>query len=411
MGGPPIRTLVAVDTGLNAREIADAIPNDAEIQTIGVVEGMDESWRTLQDSTVDVLIVACLGYSERALYLIDGAVKQDPTRPVIVLSHGSPNGFVRRVFDTGADDIVVWPQKSDDLRFAITKAVARRAGGAAAAGAGALGELICVLGPKGGSGKTLTSVNTGVALAQKGYRTVVVDLDLQFGDVGLTLGLSPNTTIHDLVTAGGTLDAAKVDDFLTVHESGLRVLLAPTRPDQASAVTISHIREIYSILRMSYDFVIVDTPPGFSPEVIATIDASTTLIVVGMLDSLSLKNTKLGLETLQLMGYRSDRIRLVLNRAQTKVGISRDDVVAVLGRTPHVYVPSDREVPRALSEGRAVVSSRPGSDTAAAFTTLASLLATESERTLAVAVDAGQEATETESQTGGQRRRLFGRKD
>jgi pilus assembly protein CpaE len=409
MAGTPIRTLVAVDSGLNAREIADALPNDGEIQTIGVVEGMDEGWKTLQDSSVDVLIVACLGYSERALFLIDGAVKQDPTRPVIVLSHGSPNGFVRRVFDSGADDIVVWPQASDELRFAITKAVARRAGGGAGGtGASKLGELICVLGPKGGAGKTLTSVNMGVALAEKGFRTVVVDLDLQFGDVALTLGLSPATTIHDLVAAGGTLDVAKVDDFLTVHESGLRTLLAPTRPDQAIAVTIAHIREIYAILRVNYDFVIVDTPPGFSPEVIATIDASTRIVIVGMLDSLSLKNTKLGLETLQLMDYRPDRIHLVLNRAQTKIGISRDDVIAVLGRAPQVSIPSDREVPRALSEGRAVVTSRPGSDTAAAFKLLAGLVATDTE--LAPVVAAATSVGEHDSQPAEQRRRIFGRK-
>jgi pilus assembly protein CpaE len=397
-----IRALVAVDTGLSLRDVTDTVPNDTEIQTIGVVEGMEESWRTLQDSTVDVLVVACVGYSDRALFLIDGAVKQDPTRPVIVLSHGSPNGFVRRVFDAGADDILVLPNTPDEVRFAIMKAVARRAGNPLAT-ASDLGELICVLGPKGGTGKTLTAVNLGVALAQAGHRTVVVDLDLQFGDVALTLGVSPTTTIHDLIATGGTLDAAKIDDYLTPHESGLKALLAPTRPDQASVVTTQLLREIYAILRTNYDFVIVDTSPGFTAEVIASIDASTGVIMVGMLDALSLKNTKLGLETLQLMGYRQENIRLVLNRAQTKIGISEEDVMAVLGRRPQVSVPSDRDVPRALSEGVPIMQSRPTSEPSLAFKTLATLVAESREQ-------AAQELTFDPAETIQSRRKIFGRK-
>ncbi len=400
MADAPIRTLIAVDSGLDVRTVERAVPNDAEIQTIGVVEGLDESWRILQDSSVDVLVVACLGYSERALTLIDGAVKQDPNRPVIVLSQGSPNGFVRRVFDAGADDIVVLPGNIDEMRFAITKSAARRAGGPLATAAGT-GALICVLGPKGGTGKTMTAVNLGVALVELGQRTVVVDLDLQFGDVALTLGLSPTQTIHDLVTAGGTLDATKVDDYLATHESGLRALLAPTRPDQASAVTVAHIREVYSILRGSYDFVIVDTPPGFTPEVITSIDASTKIVMVGMLDALSLKNTKLGLETLQLMEYRPTDIRLILNRAHTKVGISPEDVTAILGRAPHIYVPSDREIPRALSEGVPIVRLRPNSEPAVAFKTLAALLRDDQ-----IAVNDDEATVAAES-----RRRIFGRKN
>ncbi|MFL5953774.1 MAG: CpaE family protein [Gaiellaceae bacterium] len=398
MADAPIRTLIAVDSGLDARTVERAVPNDAEIQTIGVVEGLDESWRTLQDSSVDVLVIACLGYSDRALTLIDGAVKQDASRPVIVLSQGSPNGFVRRVFDAGADDILVLPGSIDEVRFAITKSVARRAGGPLATATGA-GELICILGPKGGTGKTMTAVNLGVALVELDQRTVIVDLDLQFGDVALTLGLPPTQTIHDLVTAGGTLDAAKIDDYLATHESGLRALLAPTRPDQAGAITVAHLREIYSILRSSFDFVIVDTAPGFTPEVITSIDASTTVVMVGMLDALSLKNTKLGLETLQLMEYQSTDIRLILNRAHTKVGISPDDVTAILGRTPHIYVPSDREIPRALSEGVPIVKLRPNSEPALAFKTLATLLR-----------DDQVASHNDQAEAAEPRRRIFGRK-
>jgi pilus assembly protein CpaE len=116
---------------------------------------------------------------------------------------------------------------------------------------------------------------------------------------------------------------------------------------------------------------VVDTPPGFSPEVIASIDSSTDVCMVGMLDSLSLKNMKLGLETLELMGYERGRIRVVLNRADTNVGVTLDDVAAIIGSPPDVAIPSHRDVVRSINEGRPIVLSRPRSEVAKAFRSLA----------------------------------------
>jgi pilus assembly protein CpaE len=125
------------------------------------------------------------------------------------------------------------------------------------------------------------------------------------------------------------------------------------------------------LIRSNYDCVVVDTPPGFTPEVIAAIDSSTHICVVGMLDSLSLKNTKLGLETLELMGYDSDRITVLLNRADSRVGISPEDVTAIVGRTPDVLVPSDREIPRSLTDGVPILLASERSEAARAFRALA----------------------------------------
>jgi pilus assembly protein CpaE len=400
--GTPTRVLVAVDSGLVPADIAQVVPNDAEIVTIGVIDGMDESWRILQDSSVDLVVVACAGQSERALFLVDGAKKQDVRRPVLVLSEGSPNGFVKRAFEAGADDILTLPQTRDQLRFAIQKALARGYGETLKAGV-ALGRMVCILGPKGGSGKTLTATNVAVALAEAGQRVVIVDLDLQFGDVGLSLGLSPSSTVYDLAVSGGSLDSTKLADFVVEHRSGVRTLLAPSRPDQAATISTPFMREVYGILRLNYDYVIVDTPPGFTPEVISAIDSSTDIVVVGMLDALSLKNTKLGLETIELMGYRDDRIWLVLNRAQSKIGLTSQDVQAVLGRKPDVLVPSDREIPRALSEGVPIVQARPKSEPTGAFKQLAELL---------IEARAKDEESSDPSFTGGPepRRRLLKRK-
>jgi pilus assembly protein CpaE len=366
-----IRTLVAVDEEADRSLVQAALPTTAsDIQLVGVVDGLEESWATLQETATDLLVVACAGHSDRVLFLIDGAVKQQGDRPIVILLTGPANGFVRRAFEAGADDILTLPATPDDITFALQKAMARKQGAGVATGV-ATSPMIVVLGPKGGTGKTVTTANLAVSLAATGQKVAIVDLDLQFGDVGLSLGLSPEKTIYDLAKAGGSIDGDKLDAYLAVHSSGVRVLMAPTRPDHAGIIGTEFLRDVYAGLRSTHDYVVVDTPPGFTPEVIASIDSSSHVVVVGMLDSLSLKNTKLGLDTLGLMGYSTDRMRIVLNRADSRVGITHDDVMAVLGKAPDVMVPSDRDISRSVNEGTPIVLSKERSEAAAAFKKLA----------------------------------------
>jgi pilus assembly protein CpaE len=371
-----VRTFVAVDPSVDRSLVQEALPAAGEIEILGVINGLEESWNALQEAPVDLVAVACGGQSDRALYFIEGAIKQRPDRPIVVLAEGARNGFVRRVFEAGADDVVSLPEVPERVAFAFQKAVARRQGAAAASGI-ALAPMVCVLGPKGGTGKTLTSANLAVTLATTGKKVVLIDLDLQFGDVGLTLGLTPERTLYDLAKSGGSLDIEKLETYLTSHVSGARVLLAPTRPDQASFVSTDLLRDAFTLLRSNYDCVVVDTPPGFTPEVIAAIDASTHICLVGMLDSLSLKNTKLGLETLELMGYENGRITLLLNRAGSRMGITTEDVSTILGRSPDVLIPSDRDIAKSMTDGVPIVLSAERSEAANAFRSLAELYSVE----------------------------------
>ena len=369
-----IRALVAVDAGVDSYSVQAVLEDAPGLDLVGVINGLEESWRTLQETRPDLVIVACGGYSDRALFFIDSTVKQDHERPVVVLSTGSPDGFVRRVFEVGADDLLTLPEEPARISFALEKAMARQRGAAIASGV-ALAPMVCILGPKGGTGKTLVSTNLTVTLATEGHKVALVDLDLQFGDVGLSLGIRPDKTIYDLARSAGSIDAEKVEDYLVRHSSGARILLAPTRPDQAGAVTVEFLREVFTALRTVSDYVVVDTPPGFTPEVIAAIDSSSHICLVGMLDSLSLKNTKLGLETLELMGYEPSRIALVLNRADTRVGITHEDVEAIIGRSPEVFIPSDRQIPVAVNEGTPIVLRDDRSEPARAFRALAAVYA------------------------------------
>jgi pilus assembly protein CpaE len=363
-----IRILVTLADQADRQLVESALENDASLEVVGYADALDD-WHAFLEQPGDLVVVASYGHDDSVTTMVDHAVKHRPDRPVVIMSEASPNGFLRQAFEAGADDVITLPQSSEQVAFTLQKVLARRKGLAMPGKASA--PLIAVLGPKGGTGKTLIATNLAVALAQRDANVVLVDLDLQFGDIGLALGLSPEATMYDLMRAGGPFDHEKLDRHLVKHSSGVKVLIAPTRPDQASAVSIDFLRDIYASLRTMCDAVIVDTPPGFTPEVIATIDASSEVCMVGMLDSLSLKNTKLGLETLDLMGYDTERVSLVLNRADSKVGITPDDVSTIVGRGPDVAIPSDREIPRSINEGTPIVASKPGSGAAKAFRTLA----------------------------------------
>jgi pilus assembly protein CpaE len=373
-----ITAAVAHDETAPIRLVGEHIPDDAGIEVTEVFGTFELNADAILRLDVDLLLVACREGSEGALGLLQTWNTVRSRTPVVLMSHGSDHDFVQAAFAAGADDFLVLhpgpyipEQISRDVEFAIRKAVTRNR--TASDRGQEEGQLIAVLGSKGGVGKTVAASNLGVALAMRGKRTVLIDLDLQFGDVALALGLAPETTLFDLAVSGGSLDADKLDDFMLRHSSGLRVLAAPARPDQAVSVTAQMLSTVYSLLRQEYDFVVVDTPPAFTSEVIATVDVASWICMVAMFDALSLKNTRLGLDTLELMGHPAERVRVVLNRAGTNVGISDSDAVQILGRTPDVLVPSDREIPVSINDGVPITLSGSKSTAATAINSLANM--------------------------------------
>jgi len=361
--------LVVNDDSLTESTIRAALPATMSMRFVSLRDALDSAAELVADSAPSVVLVNCSSNAEWGLRVIGDMANVQPSRPIIALYSGNPNGFMDPAFRAGADDLIVLPQPPEQLAFELQKIVSRRRGSPGTERQG--GALITVLGPKGGTGKTVTSTNLAVALADSGTKPLVIDVDLQFGDVGLALGLKPERTIYDLVQTGGSLDGEKIAGFAIKHFSGASALLAPTRPDQAAVVTTGFLRDLFTVARRTYDYVIVDTAPAFSPEVIVAIDAASHLCLVGMLDALSLKDTKLGLETLKQMGYSADDVTLVLNRADSSVGISMADVYSLLKKDPDVLVPSDRAIPRALTVGETIYEADPKSGAGRAYEALA----------------------------------------
>ena len=222
------------------------------------------------------------------------------------------------------------------------------------------GRVVTVFSAKGGSGKTTIATNLATALADHGAREVcLVDLDLQFGDVAIVLQLFPEHTVADAIPLGEQLDAAALHSLLTHHSPGLSALIAPTDPSQAANVSAGLVARIIDLLRKQFDFVVVDTPPAFDDQVLAALDSSDLVALIATLDIPALKNLKLTLETLDLLNYPKDRLRVLLNRADSKVGLTLGEVEKTLKSTISAQIPSSRDVPASINRGSPLMLDQP----------------------------------------------------
>ena len=163
------------------------------------------------------------------------------------------------------------------------------------------GRVFTVFSPKGGVGKTTMSVNLGLALTLAGSRVCVVDLDLAFGDVAITLQLIPEHTIAEAADSEHDLDFSMIQTLLTRHPSGLTILAAPTHPEGRDRVSASLVRRVIQTLRHNFDYLVIDTPPGFDDQVLGAFDETDECIIVATLDVPTIKNTKVAIETLDLL--------------------------------------------------------------------------------------------------------------
>jgi Flp pilus assembly CpaE family ATPase len=223
------------------------------------------------------------------------------------------------------------------------------------------GQIVTVFAAKGGCGKTTVAVNLGIALARQGVsRVCVVDLDLAFGDVAISVQLDPMRTIVDALPMAGHLDESGAASLLTRYQPGLDMLLAPVTPGDAEKIPPRLIGELLALLRGMYDFVVVDTPAQLSEHVLTTMDVSSQLVLLTTPDVPALKNLRVAMDMLDMLSYPRQIRSVVVNRADSKVGLSLDHVRKVTRCEIAAQVPSSRAVPISVNKGVPIVLDSPG---------------------------------------------------
>ena len=336
-------------------ELREALGRHSEVEMVGWSEGVTESAATLTGGHLQVVLHGTRnsGLPEDEL----AAIREHTQSPVILLASGEASALLEQALEADVSDVLLLPQMTENVVFSIRKAShsGRRTVGAGSH-APRRGRIVTVFSPKGGTGKTVMATNLACTFAKyEGKNTLLLDLDLQFGDAAIMLGLEPEKTIYDLVVAPGELDSEKLAGYTTRHPSGLDILPAPLRPEDAELVTEAKLARLLEVARESYDVIVVDTSPFFHGPMLATLDRTDELLLVCGLDVPTLKNVRLSLQTLELLAFPQNRIRVVLNRANSKVGMKPGEVEGALEVKVRFELPSDGKVPLAVNRGTPIV--------------------------------------------------------
>ena len=349
-------------------KLRESLAQQPGIEVVGSSDHPGAASAALQGGHLDCVLH---GTSSSTLPAHEVAAIRDATRvPLLLVASGEASALLDDALGAEVADVVLLPALTENVVFAIRKAT--HAPRRAAAAGKREGRIITVFSPKGGTGKTAIATNLAAALAKGGKRrTLLLDLDLQFGDAAIMLGIEPEKTIFDFVNAPGELDPDKLAGYTTTHKSGLDILPAPLRPEDAELVTEAKLGRLLEVARACYDAIIVDTSPFFHGPMLATLDRTDELLMLCGLDVPTLKNVRLSLQTLDLLSFPTARIRFVLNRANSKVGMSKKEVEGALDMKVAFEIPSDRAVPVSVNRGNPAVLGDAGSEFSGAIKRLA----------------------------------------
>ena len=356
----PDRSLRIFVTGFSLAigDLCDALARQPDIEFIGASGHVGEASWALRAGEVDVVVHAIQGGTLPRVDLTE--IREYTRAPVVLLAHSADATLFDDALDADVADVVVLPEPAERVAFTLRKA-ARSAHVVVAAAERPSARVITVFSPKGGTGKTVVSTNLATSIAKyEGLRTLLLDLDLQFGDGAIMLGIEPEQTLHDLVTAPGELDDEKFHGYVTNHpRSGVDVLAAPLRPEDGELVTDEKVERLLEVAQPAYDVIVVDTSPFFHGPMLSTLDHTDELLLVCSPEVPTLKNVRLGVETLRLLAFPEERMRLCLNRADADVGMRRPEVEGALGISVDFELPSLQEVPAAVNRGLPLVLSSP----------------------------------------------------
>lgn len=322
--------------------------------------------------------------SDRDALALAGALQQGtPDVSVLLIRRQESGELIRQALRVGVKDVLSSASDENAVRGAAARAIeiartlrGRLGGGAPTDPGGGRdpGRVVTVFSSKGGCGKTFLSTNLAVALSRSGVEVALVDLDLHFGDVAIMLHLFPSHTIYDAAQSSG-LDALTLKSFLTHHDTGIWTLVAPTEPTVADTISPGTIGSILKLLRSAFDYVVIDTPPAFSEPVLGAFDESDWLVMLATLDVPSIKNLKLTLQTMELLHFPKNRIRVVVNRSDSKVGLRLPDVEKLLSAPVDATIPSSRSVPLSVNKGSPIMLEEPKGPVAESIRRIAALVA------------------------------------
>lgn len=379
---PPINILIADDIAETRENIKRLLYFEEDIKIVGEAADGEEAVKLAEKLHPDVILM------DINMPVLDGISATElisvrlPKVSIIIMSVQGEQEYLKKAMVAGAREYMVKPFSSDELTGTIKRVYEleqkrrHQMGDFAIAGDKQKEpQVISIFSTKGGVGKTTIVTNLAVSLLQESkQKVVIVDLDLQFGDVAVMLNVVPKRTITELIQDIGQMDTELMEKYLVTHASGVKVLPCPTRPEYAELITGGHVEKIIEILKQSYDYIVIDTPPFFHETTLTALDQSNQILLIVALDLPTIKNVKLSLEVLETLHLKG-KVKMVLNRSSSDIGIKCQDMEDSLGFKVVSHIPSDGRVTvAAVNKGVPFVTSEANSKIAESIQELAHMV-------------------------------------
>ncbi|MBA3778673.1 MAG: response regulator [Chloroflexi bacterium] len=362
-----VRVLLVDDIPETRDHLSKLLGFEDDIEVVGAAASGEEGLQMALTLNPDIVLMDINMPGMDGIATTEQLSARLPGTSVIMMSVQGESDYLRSSMLAGAREFLVKPFSSDELVTSIRQVYQRERDKNArvvervafqaredAESEREPGRVVTVFSPKGGVGRTTIAVNLAVAAASElGKKVVLVDGSFQFGDVGVLLNLNPkNKSIADLIPEMAAGEVESLDQVLISHSSGIQVLLAPPSPEMAELITTAYLRKLLERLRENADLVIVDSWPWFHEATISLLDVSDLILTVLTLEITNIKNIRLFLEVADQLGYADDKVQLVLNRADSALGIRVADVESSIGRKiDHTVVSDGRSVVYALNRG------------------------------------------------------------
>jgi len=368
VGKSQIKVLIVDDIAETRENLKKLLAFDGGFVVIGEAENGKEAVALAKRLKPDIILMdinmPVMGGIEATRII---SVEMAMTTAVVIVSVQGEQEYLREAIAAGARGYLVKPFSADELVSTIRRThdmeIQRRARLMPSMPLQRkLGRVISVFSAKGGVGKTVIAVNLAAELGkERDCKVVLVDLDLQFGDVAIMLDTSPVRTIANIAREREEeVDSETVEACLLAHNTGIHVLASPLRPEQAEAVTEGHVEAVLGLLAESYDFVVVDLPQRLDDISLAGLDMADTILLVTSTDLPSIKNAKVCLEIMESLGYESSKVKLALSRPSREHGLDINEIEKTLERKVDVYIPNEeRVVSQSVNKGTPFVISYP----------------------------------------------------
>ncbi|MBF0542995.1 MAG: response regulator [Candidatus Riflebacteria bacterium] len=371
---PRIKVLIADDMVELRSNVRRMLTGNDNIQVIGEANDGEEALKLAKELNPHLILMDINMPKIDGLRVTEILGKDRPDIQVVIMSIQGEQEYLRRAMKAGAKDFLTKPFSGTELVESIQNAFnnwikdrpeyLQQASKA---------QVFTFFATKGGVGKTTLATNLAVCLASKGKKTLLIDGSFQFGDVAITLNLTPKKNFYHIVEKEEELSISTIEKNITKHSSGLELLLAPHEPALADAIKPNHIKTVLECLSTNYQFIIIDTPPKISEIELAFLDKTDCVLLLATLEISSLKNTKICLKTFNDISFDTTKIKIVLNKDISNVGISPKDLEEGLQIPMFAVVPMDSETAqKALNTGEPFFIKFPNSTLAKAMEAIAS---------------------------------------